>query len=225
MDIPQKVIRENHNGILIEAEALIDFDIGCMRCLKDDYREDKDKDIIDIDYITRSSEDLIKDKMNDKDFIYKSFSSDIDKETVGNVFNDYINHSLRYVIEFAPEVPAISRLISVMDRNKTNVGHCVVVARKLEIIPYLKNRFPNLTILEASGRENFDFKPYARFIVEDINRLTEYGIIEFTHITVMNYAKNFKTYDNGKTTLSPDPVLLYGHTNEFGIIDPLIGGS
>ena len=224
MNIPKKIIRENHNGILIEVEALIDFDIGIMRCLKDDYKN-SDSSIIDINYITQSDNTLFENKIKDKNFIENAFLGNAKQHTKA-VFNSYLEEKTEYVIKFSPLVPSINRLIDITKRNRTNVAHCAVITKNEKYIPYLKKRFPEITILNASENNKNDFKQYARFIVEDINKLYDYGKIEFTYITVMNYAKNFEDL-NGKEkgtkrVLSPKPVIIYGHTNEFDIIDPLI---
>ena len=102
-----------------------------------------------------------------------------------------------------------------------DIAFCVLILKNPIYCEIYKSRFPNLTYLEAPRTKDFDFKPYARFIIEDIDGLVDYGKIEFTYITVMDYAKNYMEV-SGKKILKSSPVLVYGVMNEFNIMDALL---
>lgn len=215
MDI-KPVRRTNHNGILIEVEALLDLDIGFICSISE---TDYDYSIIKETYANSTIPQLQDKKLEDADFLYNAFTDTFTKEIVDNLFEDYKKDHAEDLIIKSPEVQSIKRIIEIFSKSSKEIASPVVLSRNLDFLPYLKNRYPTLTILGFSGKNKFDFTPYARFIIEDINRISDYGKMDFRHITVLSYMKNFTEVD-GEKILHPAPVLLYGSTNQFDIIEP-----
>lgn len=217
-NIPKPIRRKNHNGILIELEAFLDLDIGVIKYIERHY----DYDILKPEFVGKSVKELQLVKWKDKDFFKNIFRENFSNSLIDEIFETILKTNTEEIIKKAPEVQSIKRMISVFAKTGKDIAYCVILVRKSEYLPYLKNRFPKLTFLDASENQKIDFTPYARFIVEDMNRLIEYGVIEFTHITVLSYPKNFTTSKGEKVILLPQPILLYGTNNQFDIIDPLL---
>lgn len=208
--------RENHVGILIEAEAQIDIEIGFLKLLYQNnpgmFSHEPPFDDIN---------KMIEIKKSDELFLYRWFNGKLTKELIDEIYESYKTEKTGELIAASPDVPSIHRLINLSHRVNRDIMFTTLILDRPEYRKFLEYRFPKCSYIEAPRDGDFNFKPYARFIIEDIDRLINYGKIEFTYITVMDYAKNYAPI-GGKKILKADPLYVYGQMNEFNIMDPLI---
>lgn len=216
MNITKPPHRQNHTGILIEGEAQLDLEIGFLKILSE-----KNPNLFETIPPFDDYKKLIDIKKSDRDFLYRWFKKNISRETINEIHIIYKEEHAGEIITAAPEVPSVQRLLQFSAKLNKDIAFCVLILKNPIYCEIYKSRFPNLTYLEAPRTKDFDFKPYARFIIEDIDGLVDYGKIEFTYITVMDYAKNYMEV-SGKKILKSSPVLVYGVMNEFNIMDPLL---
>lgn len=214
MKLPPK--RENHVGILIEGEAQLDLEIGFLKLI---YQYNPD--LLTSKPPIEDYSKMISVKKSDKEFIYKWFNKSLSHEVIDELYNSYKEDKTGELINVSPEVPSVQRLLQLTSKLSHDIGFCTLILKNPKYIDFFKFRFPNYTYLEAPESKDFNFKPYARFIVDNIDGLIDYGKIEFTYITVMDYAKNYMDL-SGKKILKSSPVLVYGVMNEFNIMDPLL---
>ena len=218
----RKEVRKNHNGILIDQDAFLDLDIGFIKFLDETMTSDEELSIINKSFTSKPVKQLQEIKWKEKDFLSKAFNfNDKDKDLAYKLFDDYMKTDYNSIIIKSPEVQSINRLITLFSSNAMEAAYCVVLVRNHKYLHILKNRFPKVTFLDKSEMDKKDFIPFARFIIADINLVFKFKLIEFTHITVLSYPHNFMEID-GKKMLLSDPLMSYGVTNEFNIIDPLI---
>lgn len=220
--------RKNKTEVFIEMEALLDLDIAYMKYLINN----DTPNFFDLSFANLPIKELQKRKFEDMDFIYIPFKSlGLDKDGIKNAINEIYEEAFKdpiimpELIRTAPEVQSIYKLTKLFDRVNNDIAAYRILVTKPELIPILKNRFPQMVFLDASGTDNL-FKNCARIIIEDIDRLgTIYKDISYTHIAVIKYPKNIIVID-GETIINPKAINdMNNSTNVLEIIDPIIMGG